>query len=263
MLRNLNDLRNFAIRASDGDIGHIKDFYFDDHKWVLRYFVVDTGQWLAGRKVLISPIAIGHVNFPDRVITASITRDQVKSSPSIDTDKPVSRQYEMEYLGYYDYPYYWGGAGLWGGVGYPGMMMTNVGFDGRDAAERQLRAEQAHERNLASKHDDPHLRSCNTVVGYHLHAQDGEIGHVQGILVDEESWAIRYFIVETSNWWLGNKVLVAPESISDVSWPDSTITVDLTREAIKTALPYDQQVPLASTQPPSRQAQPLQPSAIV
>ena len=106
----------------------MKDFYFDDLAWVVRYLVVETGSWLSSRKVLISPIAIGHPDWAERVLPVSITKEQVKNSPDIDTDKPVSRQHEMQYLGYYGYPSYWGGAGLWGSGAYPGAMLTGVGY---------------------------------------------------------------------------------------------------------------------------------------
>ena len=113
MLRTMKDFEDYAIHATDGVIGHVKDFYFDDEAWVILYFVVETGGWLSSRKVLISPIAISHPDWTDKVLPVSITKEQVKNSPDIDTDKPVSRQHEMRYLGYYDYSYYWGGVGLW------------------------------------------------------------------------------------------------------------------------------------------------------
>jgi len=241
MLRSMHDLEDYAIHATDGIIGHVKDFYFDDEAWVIRYLVVDTGSWLSSRKVLISPIALGHPDWAKKVLPVSITKEQVKNSPHIDTDKPVSRQHEMRYLGYYGYPYYWGGAGLWGGGAYPGMMLTGYGGLASTPYAEGPEAAEAHEQAEAARHqdDDLHLRSCKAVVGYHLQATDGDIGHVQGMLVDEETWAIRYMIVDTSNWWLGHKVLIAPQWIKDVSWPDATVSVDLTRQMVKDAPPYD------------------------
>jgi len=119
MLSSMEDLEHYAIRATDGAIGQVKDFYFDDEAWVIRYLVVDTGTWLSSRKVLISPIAIGEPNWAEKILPVSITKEQVKNSPDIDTDKPVSRQHERRYLGYYGYPYYWGGGGPWGDEIYP------------------------------------------------------------------------------------------------------------------------------------------------
>lgn len=241
MLRSMKDLEDYAIGAIDGTIGHVKDFYFDDEAWVVRYLVVDTGDWLSSRKVLISPIAIGHPNWADRVFPVSITKEQVKNSPHIDTEKPVSRQHEIQYLGYYGYPYYWGGAGLWGGGIYPSIMIPDYPDFAPTPDTVQSQAEKAYAQAEVARHqdDDPHLRSCNAVMSYHIQATDGDIGHLQGLLVDEETWAIRYLIVDTSNWWLGHQVLIAPQWIQNVSWPDATVSVSLTQQAVKDAPPYD------------------------
>ena len=241
MLRNTNDLQGYAIQATDGPIGHVKDFYFDDQKWVVRYFIVDTGTWLSSREVLVSPMAIGQPNWRDEVLPASMTKEQIKHSPDIDTNKPVSRQHEMEYLNYYSYPYYWGGAGLWGGEMGPNMIMP--GYEGRQAGPHPVRTpeELAQERvqALARKDDDPHLRSCKSVVGHAIHATDGDIGHVQSLLVDDETWAVRYLVVDTSNWWLGHKVLIVPQWVQDISWAQANVSVNLSRQAIQDAPRYD------------------------
>jgi hypothetical protein len=242
MLRSMNDLESYAIRATDGTIGHVTDFYFDDEAWVIRYLVVDTGSWLSSRKVLISPIAIGHPNWSEKVLPVSITKEQVKDSPDIDTDKPVSRQHEISYLGYYGYPYYWGGAGLWGGGTYPNMLMP--GYPGLVPTARAAPSDVeeppfARAQTARHQHDDLHLRSCKAVMTYHIQATDGDIGHVQGVLVDEETWAIRYLIVDTSNWWIGHQVLIAPEWIENVSWHGATVCVNVTRQAVKDAPPFD------------------------
>jgi hypothetical protein len=240
MLRNLKDLENDSINATDGEIGHVKDFFFDDDAWVIRYLVVDTGSWFESRKVLISPICVDPSNRADRTLPVSLTKEQVKNSPSIDTDQPVSRQHEEQILGYYGYANYWDGAGMWGGGMYPFAMEPGyVGLggdplDGEWDIAAHLRAERARHRN-----DDPHLRSANEVIGYHLQATDGEIGHVTGYLVDEQTWAIRYLIVDTSNWWMGHKVLIAPEWISGVHWSGRSVSVDLSRESVKAAPPYE------------------------
>jgi len=246
MLRSMNDLEDYAILATDGILGHVKDFYFDDERWVIRYLVVDVGSWLASRKVLISPIAIGRPDWTEKVLPVTITKEQVKNSPDIDTDKPVSRQHEIQYLGYYGYPYYWGGPGLWGAGVYPNMMM--LGYAGLAAIPpvEQPEAEQANAQAEAARHeaDDPHLRSCEAIVNYHIMATDGDIGHVQGLLIDEETWAIRYLIVDTSNWWFGHQVLIAPQWIQGVSWHDTTVSVNLTQQAVQDAPPYDSAAPL-------------------
>jgi hypothetical protein len=246
MLRSMKKIEDCAIHATDGNIGQVKDLYFDDKAWVIRYLVVDTGSWLSSRKVLISPIAIGHTNWTEKVLPVSITKEQVKNSPAIDTDKSITRQHETMYLGYYGFPYYWGGAGLWGAGMYPSMLMTGYSGVGAPRSNERPEVDEPKARTEAARHqdDDHHLRSSNAVKGYHIEATDGEIGHVQGLLVDEETWAVRYMIVDTSNWWLGHQVLIAPQWIQDVSWSDSKVSVNLTRQAVKDAPPYDAAVQL-------------------
>jgi hypothetical protein len=246
MLRSLDDLEGYAIRATDGRIGRLTDVYFDDEAWVVRYLIVDTGSWLSSRKVLISPIAVAQRGWADECLSVGITREQVKNSPDIDTDKPVSRQHEMEYMGYYGYPYYWGGAGFWGAGVYPSSMLMGVGFAGSGAEQPTVPEAQARAARDAAQHqnDDPHLRSGKEVMKYDIEASDGGIGHVQGLLLDEETWAIRYLIVNTSIWWLGHQVLIAPQWITNVSWADHTVSINLTRQAVKDAPPYDSAVTL-------------------
>lgn len=240
MLRTLNEYEKCAIGATDGHIGHVKDLYFDDHAWVVRYLVVDTGSWLASRKVLISPISIQKPDWPAHTLPVAITKGQVERSPDIDTDQPVSRQQEEQYLGFYGYPNYWGGAGMWGGGMFP--MAMYPGYTGLPAAEAGRDAAIADEaRAVREQHrnDDPNLRSCKAVIGYHIQATDGEVGHVDGLLIDEETWAVRYLVVNTSNWWVGHKVLIAPQWIEGVHWSDETVTVDLSRDTVKAAPAYE------------------------
>ncbi len=246
MLRSLKDMEGYSIGATDGDIGLVRDFYFDDESWVIRYLVVATDEWNSNKLVLISPLSLGRPDWARKVLPATITRSQVRGSPDIDTHKPVSRQHEMGYLGYYGYGNYWGGSGLWGGAFYPDMLQG--GLEAQiltDAGRTQLSGStrKVGTRRYLRRHQDPHLRSGNGVMRYYVHASDGDIGHVSGILVDERSWALHYVIVDTSNWWLGHKVLIAPEWIDAIDWEDSKLTVDLTRQSVKDAPRYDPDMP--------------------
>ena len=229
MLRNSQELQSYAIAATDGEMGKVADIFFDDQSWVVRYLVVDTGTWLTSRKVLISPYAAQRADWDSKCLRVSLSREQVKNSPDIDTDMPVSRQHEMAYADYYSYPYYWGADAYWGdGLYYPIVPLITA------ETEAHARDERAHRQN-----DDPHLRSCNSVLGYHIHANDGDIGHVQSMLVDEKTWAIRYLVVDTSNWWMGHKVLIPPDWISGVSWADSSVSVNLSRDTVKNSPRYE------------------------
>lgn len=230
MLINMGDLEKYAIEASDGKIGHIIDFYFDDDTWCLRYFVVDTGSWLFSRKVLIPPVAIEHLNSEEQTLSVSLTREQVKNSPDIDTDKPISRQREQEHLAHYGYGAAASGALLMSGYA-PIAPPPAAGHEEPDTF-RDI-------EDIKHRDDDHHLRSCKAVKGYNIEAVGGDIGHVKDMLIDEETWAVRYFIVNTSNWWLGHSVLIAPQWINSISWGNEKVGVDLDRKVIKEAPPYD------------------------
>ena len=224
MLRNVTHLKGFAIHARDGEIGTLEQFYFDDESWAVRYLVVNTGGWLSGRLVLVSPIALRQAEWQSQRLDVALTKKQIADSPIIDTHKPVSRQHEAIYSGYYGYPYYWRGANLWGLGSYPADLTVR--------RESMAETEAAHAR-AGKESVDSHLRSTDEVKGYHTEAADGEIGHVTDFLVDDETWAIRYLEVDTRNWWPGKKVLVSPQWINHVSWRESKVYVDLTRETIQ------------------------------
>lgn len=229
MLRSVTHLQGVTIQATDGEIGKVDQFYFDDETWAIRYLVVNTSRWLAGRLVLVSPIALAQRDWESKRLDVALTKQQIEDSPPIDTHKPVSRQHEAVYLGYYGYPYYWGGPNLWGLTSYPaGLAVQREAVTEAEASAARAGKESA----------DSHLRSTNEVTGYHIEATDGEIGHVRDFIVDDETWAIRYLEVDTRNWWPGKKVLVSPAWIDNVSWPDSKVYVDLSRETIQNGPEY-------------------------
>ena len=232
MLRRVKDLHGFKIGATDGEIGSVRDFYFDDVSFTVRYVVVETGGWLSEREVLLSPIALRVMDHEQKRITAALTQAQVEKSPGIDTDKPVSRQHEVDYHSYYGYDPYWAGSYLWGAFPFP--------FLGSAPAMSAADLEREQRWNWEVKgRSDPHLRSARAVTGYHIQATDGDVGHVEDFLVDDRSWAIRYMVVDTANWWPGKKVLVAPAWIEQVDWDQSKVRVAVTRAQIKESPEYD------------------------
>jgi uncharacterized protein YrrD len=224
MLNKAKTVKGYKLNSLDGEIGKVKEFYFDDQHWAIRYLVAETGNWLTGRQVLISPYALVAVNNEKQNIEINLTRKQIEDSPALESDKPVSRQFEDAYYGFYDWPTYWGGPYMWGA--YPLIV--------RDP-------EQWEESSQGEKTWDPYLRSTKDVTGHHIQAADGEIGHVEDFIIDDETWAIRYLIINTQNWWPGKKVLVSPQWIERVSWLESKVFVNLTRETIKQSPEYTEE----------------------
>lgn len=237
MLRNVAQLKGFSLRTKDGEIGTVDQFYFDDQTWAIRYLVVNTGTWLLDRLVLISPHAINQTDFAARQFGVALTKKQVEGSPNINKHKPVSRQHETDYMKYYGYPLYWSGPYLWGTMAYPtGYAIPSAVAMGASTA-----------RTPDGEVADTHLRSTAEVTDYHLEATDGEIGHVVDFLFDEQTWAIQYIEASTRNWWPGKKVLFSPQWVNRVSWSDSKLYVDLSRDAIKSGPEYVDSVPITRT----------------
>ncbi|MCG5076519.1 PRC-barrel domain-containing protein [Paraburkholderia tagetis] len=237
MLRSIKDLHGCTVRASDGDIGSINQVYFDDEAWGIRYLVVDTGDWLHDRQVLVSPYSLKHVDWSSNTVHVNLTRQQVRDSPTLDTHRPVSRQHEIEYLHYYSYPTYWGGPNLWGMGAWPAFDTVAPEFTAPAPARPTLHTNRAL--------PDVHLRSTDEVRGYHIETIDGTIGHVSGFIFDDRAWVLRYLKVDTRNWWPGGKeVLIATRWIELVDWFAATVSTSLTRDAIQRSPAYDDSVPV-------------------
>lgn len=223
MIRSINHLHGDKLHATDGQLGHVKDFYFDDQNWVIRYVVADTGSWLTERQVLIPPHSFVSVDQNGKVLGVNLSKKQIEDSPSIDSHKPVSRQYEEEYYRYFGWPFYWQGDVMWGVSGAPAMElplqpMTNEPWP--SAIPKPGAA-------------DSHLRSAQAVSGYHIKARDGTIGHVSDFMLDDQTWAIGQLVVKTGNRFSGKEVLVATAKVERISYEESTVYVDLTMSAIE------------------------------
>jgi sporulation protein YlmC with PRC-barrel domain len=240
MLRSVKSIQGYSVQATDGTIGHVDDFYFDDVNWTIRHLIVETGSWLNNRKVLIPPFAIGQANWETRSLTVRMSVEKVKDSPVIDIDRPISRQQEAEYFDYHSWPYYWAGSGMWGGS--PGMMLPMQVSQEPEWSRNRMHPDRTPDQAPPS---DGHLRSTREVIGYHIHATDGEMGHVDDFVVDDESWSIRYMVVDTSNWWLGKKILIAPEWVTAVRWLDRMAVVALSREIIKQSPSWNLEIPIS------------------
>lgn len=240
MLRKASTLNGYAIQATDDELGKVKDIYFDDEKWGVRYLIVQTGSWFSRKSVLVSPYSIVRVDEADELVHVSLTLDQVKNSPDIDAHQPVSRQLEGEYSAYYGYGHYWSGPYLWGASGYPVLPLPETA----GVAPLDMRPDQVAARAVDNPQDE-HLRSADNISGYHMAGTDGEIGHVEDIIYDDQAWAIRYVLVDTHNWWPGGKkVLISTQWIDRIDWTDNAVQTSLTREQIKNSPEYDETSPI-------------------
>jgi uncharacterized protein YrrD len=217
------------LGASDGEIGYVKDVYFDDQDWAVRYLVADTGSWMPGRLVLLSPHAFGTLYQGGKVLLVNLTRQQIEDSPPIESHKPVSRQYEEEYHLHYNWPFYWEGDAMWGMSGFPILTQRSGPFpSGRTTA-----------KSARSETGDSHLRSAKTVAGYHVQAGGEKFGRVTDFVMDDKTWAIRHLVVDTGHWLPGKRVLIAPSQLKRISWDESTVHVDLTKEAVLASPVFD------------------------
>lgn len=230
MLRNLKQLLGSTVTATDGHVGKVGDFYFDDEKWTIRYFIVDTGSWLTGRRVLVSPSAFGKPDWLTHQIPVNLSKEKVKNSPEVDLTRPLTRELEESLHQYYGWLPYWSGIGL--SVSSPVRTKT-------------FQAEKERKFRRGEKTGEPrHLQSVKNVMGYRLSALDGEIGHIENFLADDTNWMIRYVIVDTQNWLPGRKVLIAPQWIKDFVGTKSKAIVKLKKQRIEESPQYHQHVPV-------------------
>jgi sporulation protein YlmC with PRC-barrel domain len=223
MLTNLKTLKDYRLNANDGEVGGIKEFLFDDKFWTIRYLVVNTGNWLSKRRVLLSPYFIGDADHRHGLININLLKEQIENSPSLDNDQPVSRQYEESYYGYYGAPVYWSGSSMWG--------------SSRSIIRERDKWNITHE-NMDTWNSN--LISSKEISGYDIRASNGQIGDLDDFILDDENWAIRYLAIDTKSWLPGKKVLISPEWIQNIREDNSEVQVNLSLEAIKDAPAWDE-----------------------
>jgi len=221
MLHKAKTLNGFKLNSLDGEIGKVKEFYFDDVYWAIRYIVVDTGNWLVNKHVLISPYALFGIKQEKQHIDVNFTKKQIEESPLMESDLPVSLQFENDYHAFHNWPMYWKGRYMWG-----------------ETPSIQRNRRQFIEATKNLKPSNHHLRSTHKVTGYHIQATNGEIGHIDDYIIDDDTWAIRYIVIDTENLWNGKKVLIAPSWIEKVSWSEEKVFVNLAREGIERSPEY-------------------------
>jgi hypothetical protein len=238
MLRSLNELARYKVTAIDGDVGSVADFLLDDRAcpvsdpspaadafrtepperaraaWAVRYLVVQTGGLFDRRRVLISPISFREVDAAAKRFHLALSVAKIKKSPDLDGARPISRRDEGEYFRYYQYPYYWDYAGLWGMGMLPGMLATSVWREQEQPEETR---------------DDGSLRSARALIGFHVEASDGRVGQVDELLIDDATYEVRYLVVNTG---LVHKLRLRPQWAERVNWDERMIYVGMPRQAI-------------------------------
>ncbi|WP_417387703.1 PRC-barrel domain-containing protein [Gimesia sp.] len=224
MFRSTNELRGYKVLATDGDCGTVQDFLFDDDTNIVRYLVVDTGDWLTDRQVLVSPVAIEQPDLDSLELPTVLSKANIEAAPLVETDQPVSRQYESALTTFYNWPVYWGNS--------PAPILNH-----------STTTVELKERVAAGK-GDPHLRSVSEVTGYNIQCMEDTLGHVEDIIVDTESWSLRYLVIDTRNWLPGKKVIIAFDWITHFTWENQKAHVDLTREQVENAPLYDPRLPV-------------------
>ncbi len=231
MLWNAAKIRGYTIEATDGKIGTVSDLLFDDMSWSVRWLVVDTGHWLPGRKVLLPPLCLGEIDSDHAQLSVRLSMQQVKDSPDTNTDQPVSRQMETDIFEHYGWSPYWGNGYYGGGYGPMfGPPLNLIVVDGSEPLD------------TVNRLGDPHLRSIRETSGYHIHASDGDIGHVSDFLVGDTDWSIHFLRVETSNWWAGKTVLISPRSVRRIDWIKAEIMLRVDRNAVKNSPDYSDEI---------------------
>jgi len=221
MLNSAKELKGYKLNGIDGELGKVKEFYFDDEQWGIRYLVADTNNGLNDRRVLISAYSLLAVNRDEQNIGINLTKKQIQDSPSIEFDKPVSKQFEEQYQEHYGLPVYWDDE-------YRGGVTSDIVRD----SGKKLKL------SPYENSGDAHLRSTDEVGGYHIHAHDGEIGHIDDFIIDDETWGVRYLVVDTRKRGPGKKVLLSPFWIDNISWQEGNVFVKLARTAIKESPEY-------------------------
>lgn len=227
MLIKVKTLKGYKLNGIDGEIGSVDEIFFDDKYWTVRYLVVDAGSWFTNRRVLISPYFIQSINTEAELVKVNLTKQQIYDSPEWESDKPVSRQYEESYTSYYGTPNYWGGTMMWGT--YDVLVRDSEKWNVNDSEKDSW---------------DPNLRSTKDVSGHDFEAIDGEIGHVDDFIVDDDSWTIRYFVLETNSWFSSRKTLISTQWIDRISWDEEKVYINTSREIINHVPEYDEDMVL-------------------
>jgi len=219
-MKSLKELIGSKLAANDGLIGCVKDFYFEDQNWSVRYVIADTRSWVPDRNVLLSPHVFGPLKDEGEPLSVNLTMKQIQESPPIELHKPVSRQCEKKFYASYGLPSYLVGGDLWGMGGYPVLELLAKPAPKQQNSETLPKA-------------DSHLRSVQSVNGYHVVASDGNTGHISDFMLNPRNWSISQLVIKSGLWPLSNEVHIPPGKVIRISYEESTVFINMTREAFK------------------------------
>jgi PRC-barrel domain len=196
MLRELRALIGSPVIATNGETGRVRDFLFDDQTWQVRHLVLDVGNWLRRRDVVLPAAAFELPDWTTGTLRVRLSKAQVRDSPDVDAEKPVSRQQELAMREYF------GALACWVDAEFGlASMPTGVKYPAPDG-------------------EDQHLRSAEHLMGYRVRATDGMFGRLEGFLMDSGSWHLGYLAVKALGR-LRNRIVVVPTLWVDrISWAE-------------------------------------------
>lgn len=217
MMRSMKELLGYTVVGGDGRVGKVHDLLFDDAYWTVRHMVVSTGGWLLGRKVLVPTVVFGKPKSDVRIVPVAMVKEQVRRSPALSEDQPVSRQHLDPPE---DHEVEWHPAGAVGARPAAGAGRTG---------------------------GDPYLRSVREVIGYGLKTSDGRQGRIVDLIVDEGSWVVHFAEVEGDAWLAGRKVMISTGRLESIDWKTSTVKVRLEEKEAEELPDYDDGKSINST----------------
>jgi hypothetical protein len=248
MLRSLRDLLRYDVDASDGACGTVRDFYFDDAAWCVRYLVIDTHKWLPGETILLSPACIRELHADSHRIAFELSRHDIEQRPHVPVELPIPREDEKRLSDYYQWPVYWsaspGRPPMPAATGQAGIQptgpMTGATAGGLPPTGPRPRPTGASGAGGPAAT----LRSFATFEGMTVQATDDVIGRLHDLIVDSECWEVRYGVVETGGVLHHRTVLLALGWVQHIDWTGRTLAVDLTAGQVEGSPEFDPAEPV-------------------
>ena len=225
MLVLARSYQGYTLSASDRKVGKITDLYFDEEKWGVRYLVVHVGWPIFGRDALVSPLAVRAVDADFKRVLVNLDIETIENAPPLSPYQPISRQYEAYYHDYYDWPYYWFGDALWGLASTPEQLQL---------------IEQSIDQSLV--HNDEvhtHLRSIHEIIGYSVMDAQQAIGTIEDVIIESDSWLIRYLVLRSPSWLPSKRHLISRDWVTGIDWSNQEATIELDHSMVEASPEYN------------------------